>query len=87
MIIKVNSKNRRRRRNSQSLVVAHRLAMILVNVISANRRSLKRRQSRNPHKLSVTSAKNNSRLGMHFSLILRRLVMLELCENKDYRNL
>ena len=82
MMIKVNSKNRRRKRNSQSLAVALRLAMKLVNVISANRRSLRRRQSRNRHNLSVISAKNNSRPGMHCSLILRRLVMLELCEIK-----
>ena len=86
MMNKVNSK-KMRRRNSLSLAVAHRLGMILVNVISANRRSLKRRQSRNHHNLSAISAKSNSRLGMHCSLILRRLVMLKLCENKVYRNL
>jgi len=86
-MIKANSKKKTRRRNSLSLAVAHRLRIILVNVISANRRSLKRRQSRNHHNLSAISAKSNSRLGMHCSLILRRLVMLELCENKDYRNL
>jgi len=87
MMIKVNSKKRRRRKNSLSLAVTHRLRMILVNVISANRRSLKRRQSRNHHNLSAISANSNSRLGMHCSLILRRLVMLKLCENKVYSNL
>jgi hypothetical protein len=86
MIQKVNNK-KKMRRNLQSLAVAQRLGMILINVINANRRRVKRRQSRNHHNLSAISAKNNSIQGMPCSLILRRLVMLELCEIKVYRNL
>ena len=64
-----NNNNKMMMRNSLNSVVAHRLAMKSVNVISVSRRNSRKNKNLSRHHSNAMYAKNNSILGMRCSLI------------------